>query len=145
MKPLFVFLTVISSFFANNSFASEDINPAVIKSFQRTFKEATAANWSIAEDLYKVQFSLGEQQITAYYDNRGTLVSVVRNISSFQLPVLLQTEIKSKYANYWISSLYEVSSDSGTDYYITVENADTKVVLKSYSHAGWSVVEKGSK
>jgi hypothetical protein len=145
MKPLFILLTVISSLFANNSFATEDINPVVIKSFQRTFKEATEANWTVIENMYRVRFSLSTQYITAYYDERGTLLSVTRNISSFQLPVLLQAEIKRTYVNYWISDLYEVSSDNGTSYYVTLENADMKIVLKSINHAGWSVYEKSSK
>ncbi|MCU7551659.1 hypothetical protein OCK74_21240 [Chitinophagaceae bacterium LB-8] len=145
MKSLFIILTVISSLFANNSFATDDINPAVIKSFHRTFKDATEANWSVSEDRYKVQFYLAAQQITAYYDKQGTLLFVVRNISSFQLPLLLQAEIKNKYVNYWISNLYEESGVNGTDYYVTLENSDTKVVLKSYSHAGWSVQQKESK
>lgn len=145
MKPLFIVLTVVSSLFANYSFATDDINPAVLKSFNRTFKEATVANWSVSEDLYRVQFNLGAQEITAYYDSRGTLVSVVRNISSFQLPVLLQAEFRNKYPSYWITNLSEVSGDRGTYYYMVLENADTKVVLKSHSHAGWSVQEKAEK
>lgn len=145
MKPLFIILTVISSLFAGNSFAAEEINPAAIKAFHRTFKEATAANWTVTENAYKVQFTLGSQQIIAYYDQSGALLSTVRNISSFQLPVLLQAEIKNKYGAYWITDLHEVSSDNGTDFYVTLENADTKVVLKSYSHAGWSVQDKDNK
>ena len=145
MKPLFIILTVISSLFAGNSFATEEINPAAIKAFHNTFKEATAANWTVTENAYKVQFTLGSQQIIAYYDQSGALLSTVRNISSFQLPVLLQAEIKNKYGAYWITDLYEVSSDNGTDFYVTLENADTKVVLKSYSHAGWSVQDKDNK
>jgi hypothetical protein len=145
MKPLFIILTVISSLFASSSFATEDVNPVVIKSFQRTFKDATAANWTVAENMYRVRFSLGTQYITAYYDEKGTLLSVTRNISSFQLPVLLHAEIKSNYANYWISDLYEVSSDNGTYYYVTLENADMKIILKSINHAGWGVYEKSSK
>lgn len=145
MKPLFIALTVLSSLFANYSFATDDIKPAVLKSFHRTFKEATAANWTVIEDMYRVQFYLGAQEITAYYDYRGTLTSVVRNISSLQLPVLLQAEIKNKYSSYWITNLCEISGVSGTYYYMILENADTRVLLKSHNHTGWTVQEKGDK
>ena len=33
--------------------------------------------------------------------------------------------------SYWVSDLVEVSKSDGTYYYITLENADTQLVLKS--------------
>ena len=44
---------------------------------------------------------------------------------------MLQGEVKNKYSDYWISELIEVSNNDGTAYYATVENADTRLVLKA--------------
>ena len=61
-----------------------------------------------------------------------------------QLPIKLQTSLKT-YEKGWISDLFEVSSDEGTSYYVTIEDADRKVVLKSNGDASWSVYEKTEK
>jgi hypothetical protein len=73
-------------------------------------------------------------------------LAVTRNISSLQLPIILQTELKKKYSNYWISELFEKSNDNGAEYYITIEDADNKTVLKSFAGSGsWVVYQKSRK
>jgi hypothetical protein len=54
----------------------------------------------------------------------------------------LQTELKKDHANEWITELFEMSHDNGTDYYITLENADNKTILKSSNNSTWSVYKK---
>ena len=67
---------------------------------------------------------------------------MTRNISSLDMPMKLQTSLKNNYAGYWISDLFEISNNDGTNYYITMENADSKIVLKSTSDGNWSVYQK---
>jgi hypothetical protein len=57
----------------------------------------------------------------------------------------LQTGLKKDYSNYWISDLFEVSNSDGTGYYITLENADSKVVLKSTGGDNWKTYQKKTK
>lgn len=142
MKPLFILLTVLSSFFAKNSLAADHISPEAVKSFEQTFTNASNIVWTVKPDFYKVDFILNTQAITAFYNTEGKLTAVTRNITSFQLPLVLQTEIRKEYANYWITDLFELSNDNGTAYYLTVENADNKIVLKSVSNAEWSTYSK---
>jgi hypothetical protein len=70
---------------------------------------------------------------------------MTRNISSLNLPLKLQGKIRSDYAEFWISDLFELSDNDGTHYYITVENADSKVLLKSSDNTDWSIFKKMSK
>jgi hypothetical protein len=69
-------------------------------------------------------------------------LGVTRYISSGNLPINLQTSLKKSYDNYWISDLFEVAKYDNTSYYITLENADTKLVLKSNGGSNWSVYDK---
>jgi hypothetical protein len=61
------------------------------------------------------------------------------------LPISLQSSLKKGYEGYWISDLFEVSNNEGTNYYITMENADSKVVLKSTSGGNWNNFKKLAK
>ncbi|HWJ29035.1 MAG TPA: hypothetical protein VNS32_21000 [Flavisolibacter sp.] len=146
MKHLLLTLTIAFSLFSLNSFANDHVNvaPAALNSFKASFKNASDVSWSVSSTYFKASFALNGQYVSAYFDGDGKMVAMTRNISSLQLPLVLQSELREKYQGYWVSDLFELANDQGTTYYITVENADKKIVLKSYS-SGWSVYNKQCK
>ena len=127
-----------------SSFATEKVNPKVLEAFKSNFKTATEVDWSVSKDLYKADFSLNGQYVAAYFDETGQLVALTRNISSTQLPITLQTSLKNDHEGFWISDLFEIANEQGTSYYVTLENADTKLVLKSEG-TNWSHFQKQRK
>lgn len=147
MKFLLVAITVVLSITNTKASASDDIkvSAAVLTSFNSSFKNVSEVAWKTADNYYKADFAMNGQYVTAYYDVAATLVAVTRNISSFQLPVTLQTSLKKSYEAYWISDLFELSDENGTSYYVTVENADAKITLKSTPVNGWSIYKKSRK
>lgn len=146
MKPLFVLLTVLSSFFAHTSFATETLsNDAAVRSFNQTFINAADVKWSVVSTMYRAEFNLNGQYASAYFNEDGTLMAVTRNISTFQLPITLQVELKKDYADYWVTELFEVSANGGTQYYVTLETATQKTVLKAYPGSQWSKYNKSRK
>lgn len=146
MKRLLVTLTIAVSMLSFSSFASgeETVSAKALESFKTSFKSATEVTWSVSENFYKANFSLNGQYVSAYYDEQGKLMGLTRNISSLQLPIALQAELKKNYENYWITDLFEVANDDGTSYYITLETADTKIVLKS-AGSDWTTYQKQRK
>ena len=143
MKPLFILMMTASSFFATTTNAADIVSPKALKSFETTFATATQPAWTITEDYYKVEFLLNGQTLNAFYNEEGKLMGVSRNISSLQLPIILQTELKKAFPKYWITDLFEMSSDDGVEYYITIEDANTKTVLKSSAAAAsWMLYKK---
>lgn len=138
MKPLFILMTVVSSFFATTSKANNEIvTPAAVKSFNRSFAGAREVVWTQESDLYKVSFQVSGQYAHAFYDAQGQMVVITRNISPLQLPVVLLASVKMNYSQQWISDLIEVSDDSGTYYYLTLEDANQRVILKSEGSSRW--------
>jgi hypothetical protein len=145
MKRLAIALSLFATVFTTSSFASDGIvAPEVLKSFQTTFATAKDINWSVTEELYKVHFTMNGQHITAFYKMDGMMAALTRNITVMQLPVNLQTSLKNEYSNYWVSDLFEVSSEEGTQYYVTLENADVKLIMKSAA-ASWTTYQKDRK
>lgn len=147
MKRLLLTLTVALSLTSLSSFAGGDekISAKALESFKNLFKSATGVNWSVSENYYKANFSLNGQNVSAYYDEQGIMMALTRNISPLNLPIALQANLKKNYDEYWISDLFEMANDEGTSYYITLENADTKMILKSTSGSGWSTYKKQRK
>ncbi|MDQ3844326.1 MAG: hypothetical protein M3342_09975 [Bacteroidota bacterium] len=142
MKPLFIALTMLATIFTKTSFANEDkVTPAVLQSFHNTF-HTTNVEWTVSKNLYKAQFSMNGSVVTAFYDSEGTLIATTRNITLMQIPVTLQTALKRDYKNMWVTDLLEVANEDGTEYYITVENADSKIILKAMGNFKWGVYQK---
>jgi len=146
MKRILTILTVVLSI-SLSSFASGDekISPVVLQSFKSSFKDATEVEWKAKENFYQAQFAMNGQYISAFYDCDGKMIALTRNISTTQLPIGLQTALRNEAGSYWISDLFEVSNEEGTSYYVTLENADTKLVLKSSGSAEWSNFQKQRK
>src|SRR5215207_2200590 len=132
MKRFILSLVLVASIGAT-SFAADDtmVSTNVRQSFQKSFSNAKEVNWSLTSEIYKADFVYNSQYLAAYYDAEGTLLGVTKNILSTQLPLLLESSLKENYSGYWISDVIEFSNEDGTTYYVTLENGDGKLVLKS--------------
>ena len=145
MKSLFILLTALSSFFVKSVSANDEIvSLPVLQSFQNSFTEAKEVRWVIAKEFIRADFEFNGQYLTAFYSKDGKLAGVTKNIVSTQLPIVLQTSLKKEYTGYWISDLFELSNEEGVSYYVTLENADGKLILQS-SLSGWHHYHKKSR
>ena len=138
-----VLMMGLSAFAAKNDEA--DVNQLAVKSFHKEFVNARNIKWEQKVGYVKVEFTLNDQVLYAYYNNDGQLTAVVRNIVSDQLPISLLTMLKRDYTGFWISDLFEVAADDQTNYYVTLENADKKIVLRSNGIDSWDVYSKTRK
>ncbi len=144
MKKFILMLAVV--FTTASSFAANaDVNAKVLQSFNEEFSTATDVQWTVGENFVKAQFVFNTQHVIAFYSMEGELMGVARYISSVTLPVALQNSLKQNYSGYWISDLFEVNRSSGTSYYVTLENADEKMMLQAESSADWDVYKRSRK
>jgi hypothetical protein len=136
-----VLMIGISAFASKN----DEVNQLAVNNFHKEFINAQNIVWEQKQDYLKVTFSINEQVLFAYYNNNGDLQAIVRNIVSTQLPINLLTDLKKDYSGFWISDLFEIASDDQTSYYVTLENADKKIVLRSNGTESWDVYAKTKK
>jgi hypothetical protein len=113
--------------------------------FKKDFATASNIRWEQKNNFLKATFSLNGQILTAYYFSNGDLQAVVRNITSDQLPINLLTGLRKDYSEYWITDLFEMSSNGMTTYYVSIENSDKKIVLKSDDLSSWEIYSKEKK
>jgi len=123
----------------------DGINNNVKSSFSKDFANAKEVRWQAGRTYIKATFRLNEQVMFAFYSADGNLVAVTRNLLSSQLPIAQLMILKKRYANYWITDLFEISSQDENGYYVTLENANAVLVLKSSGSDGWIVYSKRSK
>ena len=137
-----VLMMGISAFAGNGT---DEVNQLAVNAFHKEFVSAKNVVWEQKQDFVKATFTMNDQVLFAYYNSNGDLQAVVRNIISSQLPISLLTDLKKEYNGCWISELFEIASDNQTTYYVTLENADKKIVLRSNSTENWSVYAKTKK
>ena len=143
MKKLII---AAAMFVSLSAFAGkEKVNEKVLHAFNTEFVNAQEVEWTISSDYFKASFGMNGQRVSAFYNTDGELMGLTRNIPSSQLPVRLQTSLSKEYSKYWISDLFEVSNNDGTSYYLTLENGNNKVVLKSSAGTNWSTYKKARK
>jgi hypothetical protein len=135
-------ITFIGSSFTNHT---NGVNKTVSNSFQQDFAQATEVKWESTKNFDKATFTMDGQTMFAYYSHSGDLIAVIRNIISTQLPGSQFKSLKKNYNGFWITDLFEVSAGNDTVYYITIENSDYKIVLKSKNSCGWELYRKETK
>jgi hypothetical protein len=146
MKRLFPTLVILSLFTVFSSFTTkQDVSPAVLDAFANTFKHVSEVSWSSTGDYYRVDFVLNNQYVTAFYNLEGKQIAITKNIRSEELPLLLQAELSEYRNSFWITNLFEYTDDNGTSYFVTLENAERKLTLKSTAGANWEVYKKQRK
>ena len=145
MKKIIMTLAIALGTLSSFAAGEETVSSRVLTAFESDFVGAKEVSWTTSRDYYKAAFVFNGQHVSAFYNISGELMAMTRFISSLDLPLNLQTSLKKDYSNYWISDLFEVSNSEGTSYYITLENADSKVVLKSGSGENWNTYRKHTK
>lgn len=143
MKKIILMLAITIS--TLSAFAGEEVNPRVLASFKNEFASAKEVAWTVTADYFKAEFTFNGQYVNAFYNTDGELMGLTRNITSLELPMNLQASLKKSYEDFWISDLFEITRSNITGYYITLENADSKIVLKATAGEDWSIYKKVKK
>jgi len=142
MKKIITILAmtlVVSTSFA--SIEPETVSSQALNTFSSEFVGATDATWTISKDFYQVTFTLDGQQMFAYYNKSGEFLAISQNISSVELPNSLKKSLKKVMGDRWITDLFEITNNDQTSWYVTIESADQKVVLKSDNGGKWRVFQ----
>jgi hypothetical protein len=145
-------VSIISTSFAfttpsDRTNRKDGIDGVIKASFNREFKTAQIISWDVTNRFTKVTFQMNGNIMFAFYSGDGDLMAVTRNILSSQLPMALASSLKDKYGDYWITDLFEINGDSSNCFYVTLENADRKIVLRSVGLDSWETYDtqrKGS-
>lgn len=143
MKRLFIMLTLVGSSLFMSSYAADvKATPVVVQAFQHTFYGAEEVAWQQAGIFYKATFVLEGEYHAAFYNADGELVAETQNIASSKLPRALQASLKQELQGRWIADGFVVTVEGDETYYVTLENADTTVVLKSAGAKKWTIYKR---
>ena len=138
MKKIILSAAIVLGLFSA-AFAKypDKVTDRATASFHKDFIKASTLHSEVINNLVRFTFQENNETRYAYYDFQGNLVGVVQHMLTSSLPNDLQKEIKKHYSNYWVTELFQVTTDTGVSYYIQLTNADETVVLNSEDGFGW--------
>ena|SRR5215475_12020003 len=145
MKKIITLLALVLTVSTSFAFADpESVSSQALNTFSSDYAGATDATWTISKDFYQVAFTLDGQRMFAFYNKSGDFIAITHNISSVQLPTGLKKSLKKLMGSRWITDLFEVSHDGETSWYVTLETADQKIILKS-NGGNWRIYQNVAK
>ena len=148
MKTKIATLLAVGVIVCSTAIASDinnNVTKNVLTSFNHRFVHATQVSWSKVDNYVKASFKLNGQYLFAYFNDIGELMGTARNIVTTQLPINLQTHIVAAFPSAWVTELFEFATEEDTVYFITIENADQLISLKSAGNASWTSFRKTRK
>ena len=146
MRHFIITLAIASASIFNSSYAADGPTPRqALASFRSTYSNATDIAWSSVNDHYQASFLLNGRLALALYSADGTPIAESKKISSLELPAKLRMNLKKELKQGWISDLFVVTTDGTSEYFAAIEDADTKVVLKSVSGTKWTSYQRIAK
>ena len=134
VKKAAVVMACVFALSTSYSFAAtsgDEGNKEIKASFRHDFASAQLMSTETHDNFTKMVFTLNGQIMTAFYSTNGDLLAITRNIVSSQLPVNLLMSFKKHYGDYWVTDLFEMSQDAQSNYYLTLENANSRMTLRS--------------
>jgi hypothetical protein len=137
MKKIISLAVILVGLSTATAFAQTPTPSVVVGSFEHKFTNAEKPTWTVVKDLYRVDFSLQNQSLTAFFNADGELVASSRNITPMQLPISLNSSLEKHFGKYIVSSLFEVDGRDGVYYYAKVSNQKSDILLKSTSFGDW--------
>jgi len=149
MKKKIAGLALLAVIMTTTTFAKniddKNVNQKVLTSFNERFIKASDIKWHTTQNYVEAAFKMNDQFMFAYFSQTGELLGISRNIMVNQLPINLQAEVKKNYSSSWVTEMFEIAKENETTYYVTLENANQKVSLKSSDANTWTVFKKTKK
>lgn len=135
-------VTLSAGAFANDSFTISD---KLLKAFKQTFPDAQQVKWAEQEDKYMVNFKQGEILTKIVYDKDGNFLSSLRYYTEKNLPVSILCRLQKKYADKSVFGVTEMTTESGVEYYIKMEDQNNWYTIRSNADGSMSTIEKYKK
>ena len=134
-------LGTLSLFAANGPGVDEKI----LASFNKAFKNAEEVSWTEMSDSYQVSFKQNAISSKITYDKQGNILKTLRYYYEDQLPLMILSKVKTKFAGKKIHGVVEMSSEAGTIYHITLEDENSWTEVKADVYANLNVEKKFKK
>ena len=101
------------------------LSTKAVKDFGKTFKGAGNATWVETNDGFMAKFAKEDVETKVFYDRRGRWIANIRSYQENKLPKEIRHIVKSRYYDYSIFLVQEVTAGDKTAYLVKIEDKDS--------------------
>ncbi len=148
MKKKILILTSSLVLMLSASFANSGARPVpkyVSTVFASDFSRASDIKWESYNGYYKASFEDMGKMTYAFYTADAEFMGIATHLNADKLPAALRSMLGEQYEGYWIADLYQYTIDTTAGFYITLENADHRIMLKAEAGETWSLFAQEKK
>ncbi|HTM92677.1 MAG TPA: hypothetical protein VL095_09670 [Flavisolibacter sp.] len=142
MKKILLAAIVIASSFTA---LADGPSQRVLDAFNKTFQNVKEVAWTENEQSFEVKFKQNEILAKVTYDKEGNILKTLRYYYEQNLPLLIFSKVKTKFADKKIFGVTEESSEGGTFYHIVLEDEKHWINITADSFGGIKVDKKFNK
>lgn len=142
MKKILLAAIVIASSFTA---LADGPSQRVLDAFNKTFQNVKEVAWTENEQSFEVKFKQNEILAKVTYDKEGNILKTLRYYYEQNLPLLIFSKVKTKFADKKIFGVTEESSEGGTFYHIVLEDEKHWINITADSFGGIKVDRKFNK
>ena len=145
MKKLL--LTVATAIFSLLVYATEPtaVSEKVLQAFHASFKDAKQVVWEERTDLYEVRFLHNDIKSRITYNAEGNILRSVRYYYEQQLPIMIRTKIKDRFAGKKVFGITEVASSDEVIYHVVLEDEKMWTNIECDAYGNATVVKRFKK
>lgn len=149
MKKFFVSLMMLISVlsYAATPGSGEKVSAHIQAALEKEFTGAQYVIWQSLKEhqIYHAKFIYNNEQVSAFFEQDGSLLAIGRYIPTTSLPLAVSKSINNNFGAYQIKDAIEYSKSGETSYVVSLENGKTRVVVEAYSSGSLYVFKKEKK
>jgi hypothetical protein len=135
MKKLILLMSAALMLSANVLFASAyetSVNNRIKNTFNESFAGAKEVKWYTDDNkTFTAKFTMSNSKVTAFFNDDGTLLATSRYLGTDQLPLNVTNKLIKKYPGTNIYCVVEYTAGDNTVYFVTLEDAESWIVVKT--------------
>ena len=145
MKKFFSLISAIIIGLQSFSFPARIVNERVLQTFKENFPDAEQVIWKEYPETYVVNFVEDGIRSSIIYEKDGGFISSTRYYQEKNLPYYLLVNVRKKYPGKKVYGVTEISTISGIEYFLKMEDANIWITVKVDSEGNLTLVEKYKK
>jgi len=114
----------------------ENVTYQALNHFTADFKGAKNPAWTVTANCQKVTFTLGDAQLTAFYNFSGDYIGTTQDVAYKVIPADAQKTIASKYAGYTVGEVIKYENFDGeadlpsSAYFVDLKKDKSEILVK---------------